>query len=229
MSAADRPTRESLPRARTARNAADARSTRAGRMRCALPMAAAIAAAVPLVLPGPVQGATPSFSCRRAGNAAERLICNDEALATLDRKMADVYGAATRTPSPYTDLNARQREWTRARNDCWQALEMRGCLEALYVSRIAELQVRYRLVPAKGPIRYACSGERGGELKATFFATDPPTAMLEYDGESLIAALKQPKGPPRYETRDVSFRDQNGEAALVWGKDAKEMRCSVQN
>jgi uncharacterized protein len=197
-------------------------------MRDTLLLLAAIVAAGPLVLPGAAEGATPSFSCRRAGNAAERLICNDETLAALDRKMADVYGAATKTPSPYTDLNARQREWTRARNDCWQAPEMRGCLEALYVSRIAELQVRYRLVAARGPFRYACESERGGELKATYFATEPPTVVLEYDGESLIAALRQPKGPPHYETREVSFREQNGAAAVVWGKDAKEMRCTVQ-
>jgi len=188
----------------------------------------AVATACLSVLPVETDAATPSFSCRRAANAAERLICNDEALAALDRKMAEVYGAAGKTPSQYTDLNSGQREWTRARNDCWRASDFRGCLEELYVHRIAELQVRYRLVPGKGPFRYVCDIDRADELKATFFATEPPSAMLEYIGESFVALQKQPKGPARYETYSVSFREQNGEAAVVWGKDAKEMRCTVQ-
>jgi len=179
-------------------------------------------------LPADADAATPSYSCRRAGNAAERLICNDDALAALDRKMAEVYGAAGKTPSQYADLNSGQREFTRTRNDCWRASDFRGCIEELYVHRIAELQVRYRMVPGKGPFRYVCDSDRADELKATFFATEPPSAMLEYIGESFVALQKQPKGPARYETYSVSFREHNGEAAVVWGKDAREMRCTVQ-
>ena len=172
--------------------------------------------------------AEPSFSCRRAANTAERLICNDAALAALDRKLADVFGAAGKTPSPYTDLGSSQREFTRARNDCWQSPDFRGCLEETYVRRIAQLQVQYRLVASKGPFRYLCDAEPPGELKATFFATDPPSAALEYDGESLIAALKQAKGVARYEAGNVSFRERNGEATVTWGKGGTEMRCTVQ-
>ena len=71
-------------------------------------------------------------------------------------------------------------------------------------------------------------GSPGDELKAEFFATEPPSAALDYIGESLVALQKQPKGPARYETHNVSFREQNGEAFVAWGKGAKEMRCTVQ-
>ena len=79
-----------------------------------------------LLLAAHCDAAEPSFSCRRAANTAERLICNDAALAALDRKLADVFGAAGKTPSPYTDLGSSQREFTRVRNDCWQSPDFRG-------------------------------------------------------------------------------------------------------
>ena len=202
--------------------------TPTGRIRSRLLALAAVVALCPLAPSADAEAATPSFSCRRAGSAAERLICNDEALAALDRKMAEVYGAAAKTPSHHADLNSGQRGFTRARSDCWQATDFRGCIEQLYVHRIAELQVSYRLVPAKGPFRYVCDVDHADELKAEFFATEPPSVALDYIGESLVALQKQPKGPARYETHNVSFREQNGEAFVAWGKGAKEMRCTVQ-
>jgi uncharacterized protein len=173
------------------------------------------------------RAAEPSFSCRRAANSVERLICSDDALAALDRKMAEVYGAATKTPSRFTDLNAGQHSWTRARNGCWQAADLRTCIEDLYVRRIAELQAKYRLVAVKGPLRYVCNGDRAVELAATLLQTDPPSAILEYGDESTVAHLRRPGTGARYEARNVSFREQNGEVTLAWGPGAKELACTA--
>jgi hypothetical protein len=45
--------------------------------------------------------------------------------------------------------------------------------------RIAELQTKYRLVPASEPVFYACDGDPRNEVIATFFQTDPPTLIAE--------------------------------------------------
>ena len=172
--------------------------------------------------------ASPSFSCTRAANAVERMICNDEALAALDRKLAEVYGTATKTPSRYADLNTGQRNWTRARNDCWQASDFRTCIEDLYVGRITELQTKYRLVAARGPILYVCNAENVAELKATFFETDPLSVTLEQGDETTVAYLKRSGGVVRYEASNVRFREQSGDAVLAWGRGAKDVTCALK-
>ena len=44
---------------------------------------------------------------------------------------------------------------------------------------IAELQARYRLVPANGPFRFMCEDNPTNEVVVTFFKTDPPTIIAE--------------------------------------------------
>ena len=101
----------------------------------------------------------------------------------------------------------------------------RACVQDAYVRRIAELQARYRLVPGTGPVTYVCDGNPADEVVATYFQTDPPTLIATRgDGQSLM--FLQPSGSgARYQGRNESLWEHQGEALVTWGAGAPEMRC----
>ena len=170
----------------------------------------------------------PSFACDkvRAGSI-EAMICSDQALSALDRKLSGVYAAASsKAKNEHPPLlKAEQRGWIKGRNDCWKAGDTRGCVLDEYDRRIAELQARYRLVSGSGPVRFICDDSPVSEVLATFFRTDPPTLIAER-GDSVSLMYLQPSGSgTRYQGRNESFWEHQGEAAIIWGYGAPEMRC----
>lgn len=173
----------------------------------------------------------PAFSCDgvRPGSI-EALVCADAGLAALDRKLADVYAAATKkaTNEHPPVLQAEQRGWLKGRDDCWKSSDQPACVRTAYQQRIAELQARYRLVPGNGPVRYACSSNPADEVVATYFQTDPPTAIAER-GDQVSLMYAQPSGSgSRYQGRNESLWEHQGEALITWGHGAPEMRCKLQ-
>mgnify|MGYP001824327847 FL=1 len=174
-----------------------------------------------------VWAAEPAFDCTKADGTIEELICQDEKLAELDRKLAEVYTAAARkaTNEHPPVLKAEQRGWIKGRNACWKSDDPRACTETDYRHRIAELQARYRLVPEKGPFWFACDGELRNEVVVTFFEPDPPTRIAER-GDQVSFMIQQPSGSgTKYQGRNETFWEHQGEATIVWGYDAPEMRC----
>ena len=174
-----------------------------------------------------VWAAEPAFDCTKADGTIEELICQDEKLAELDRKLAEVFTAAARkaTNEHPPVLKAEQRGWIKGRNACWKSDDPRACTETEYRHRIAELQARYRLVPEKGPFWFACDGDPRNELVVTFFETDPPTLIAER-GDGVSFMIQQPSGSgTKYQGRNETFWEHQGEATIVWGYDAPEMRC----
>jgi uncharacterized protein len=173
----------------------------------------------------------PSYACDkvRAGSV-EAMICEDSGLAKLDRNLAAVYAAASRkavNEQPPV-LKVEQRGWIKGRNDCWKSDDERGCVQDAYRSRIAELQARYRLVPASGPVVFVCDGNDRNEVLATFFRTDPPTLIAER-GDSVSLMYLQPSGSgARYRGRNETFWEHQGEALITWGYGAPEMRCKIK-
>ncbi|WP_200477407.1 MliC family protein [Azospirillum brasilense] len=170
----------------------------------------------------------PSFSCARVEpGGIERMICTDPALSALDRKLAGVYGEAARKVKNEhpPSLKAEQRGWIKGRNDCWKADDRRACVEEQYRLRIAELQAKHRLVPAIGPVRFACDGQAANALTATFFETDPPTMIAER-GDAVSLMIGQPAASgARYQGRNESFWEHQGEARVTWGYGTPEMTC----
>ena len=191
------------------------------------PVALLIAATVAL-LAGPALAAGPSFDCgKAAAGSMEEGICRDPALSALDARLSRVYRAATAkaTNERPPMLKAEQRGWIKGRDDCWKSDDRRACLETEYRRRIAELQARYRLVPSRGPVTYACENGAANEVIVTFFETDPPTLVAERgDGTSLL--FRGPGGV--YQGRNESFREEQGKARITWGSDAKEMSCAAR-
>jgi uncharacterized protein len=170
----------------------------------------------------------PSFDCRKVQkDSIEAQICADPALSALDRKLAEVYAAASakaKNEHPPT-LKAEQRGWVKGRNDCWKASDKRECIEFAYRNRIVELQARYRLVEASPATYYTCNGNPKDEVVVTFFRTDPPSLIAER-GDSTSLMIVQPSGSgSRYKGRNESFWEHQGEASVVWGFEAPEMKC----
>lgn len=170
----------------------------------------------------------PSFSCAKTeAGSIEEMICQDGDLSNLDRKLAGVYSEAlpkAANENPPT-LKAEQRGWIKGRDDCWKSTDKRQCVADAYTYRIAELQAKYRLVSATSPVVYACDGNRSNEVVATFFQTDPPTLMAER-GDSVSLMYAQPSGSgAKYQGRNESFWEHQGEAVVTWGYEAPEMRC----
>ncbi|HQR20914.1 MAG TPA: MliC family protein [Burkholderiaceae bacterium] len=184
------------------------------------------AAAAPVA---PAQG--PTFDCRMVkADSIEAMICADPDLSALDRTLAGVYAAATskaRSEHPPV-LRAEQRGWVKGRNDCWKSSDARGCVRDEYVRRIAELQARYRLVPSRGPFRFACDGNPANEVVVTYFATEPSTLIAER-GDSVSLMFQQVAASgAKYQGRNESFWEHQGVATIVWGYGAPEMRCTLK-
>lgn len=171
----------------------------------------------------------PAFDCTQARGSVEQMICADPALAARDRQMAAVYAAALRKAGqehPPT-LRAEQRGWAKGRNDCWKATDPKACVVAAYQRRTVELQARYRLVPALPTVRYVCDGNPADEVIATYFQTDPPSLLAERGDQTSLMLQAPSASGARYQGRNESLWEHQGEATIVWGFQAPEMRCQV--
>jgi uncharacterized protein len=171
----------------------------------------------------------PSFDCSKVeAGSIEEMICKDKGLAALDRKLSEVYAAASKkavNEHPPV-LKAEQRGWVKGRNDCWKSDDKRKCVEDSYRLRIAELQAQYRLLPGDGPVTYACDGDPRNEVIVTFFQTDPPTLIAER-GDQVSLMYLQPSGSgSKYQGRNETFWEKGGEAIITWGYGSPEMRCT---
>mgnify|MGYP001814765265 CR=1 FL=1 len=172
--------------------------------------------------------AGPSFACDGVtAGSTEAMVCEDEELSALDRELAEAYVAASEVAVDEHPplLTAEQRGWIKGRNECWKSEAPRTCIRDAYVHRLAELQARYRLVPSTGPIFFACGDAPGSEVVATFFRTAPPTMIAER-GDSVSLMYLQPSASgSRYQGRNESFWEHQGEASITWGHGAPQMRC----
>lgn len=177
---------------------------------------------------GPVFAQGPSYACDAVEpGGIEAMICANARLAALDRKLAEVYHAASQRAADEHPpmLMAEQRGWIKGRDECWKSEDRNRCVEEAYLRRIAELQARYRLVPGSGPVRFVCDGNPAHEVVVTFFKTDPPTLVAGH-GDSVAVMYSAPSASgAKYEGRNEMFWEHQGEARVVWGYGATEMRC----
>ena len=180
---------------------------------------------------GGTAGAAPSFDCSKVeAGSIEALICQDDQLSALDRKMAAVFAAATKKASnEHTPvLKAEQRGWIKGRNDCWKSDDKRQCIQQSYKLRIAELQARCRLVRATKPVSYVCDGQPAKEVIATFFQTEPPTAIAEFGDQTSLMYRQPAASGTKYQGRNETLWEHQGEARITWGYGSPEMHCRVQ-
>lgn len=176
-----------------------------------------------------VLAAGPSFDCEKVEpDSIEELVCKDGGLAALDAKLAEVYDAATQKAGNEQppSLKAEQRGWIKGRNECWKSADKHKCVKEEYTRRIAELQAKYRLVSADGPIRYTCDGDARSEIIVTFFQTEPLTLIAERGDNISLMYLQHCEGGNKYVGRNEGFWEHhNSEALITWGFGTKEMHC----
>ncbi len=179
-------------------------------------------------LSGSVMATGPSYDCDKVEtNSIEEMICRDNELSALDRKLSVIYSAAAKkaTNEHPPVLKAEQRGWIKGRNDCWKSDDKRACVQDEYQRRIAELQARYRLVQGNGPVRFICDENPANEVLVTFFQTDPLTLIAER-GDSVSLMYLQPNGSgTKYQGRNETFWKHQGEVSITWGYGAPQMRC----
>lgn len=176
--------------------------------------------------PQPADG--PSFDCTKvAADSIATLICRDPVLAALDRKLGATYAAAARQAAyeyPPQRL-ATLHGWSAGRDDCRNRADPPACVREVYEQRIVELQVRYRLVPATAPLRYACDGDPGHEIVVTGFQTDPPSLLAERDGRTALMRQQVVASGVRYQGPNESLWEHQGEARVRWGYGQPELIC----
>ncbi len=207
-------------------------------------IAALIASA--MIIPGAVLAQAPAFDCAKAKGAVERLICTDPSLATLDRKLDEVYRAAAAKASGQLvpQLRAEQRGWVKGRNDCWKANgtqtwmtatwtvdTVKDCIAAQYRLRTSALQSVWRLVPPK-TVFYACGNNSANEVVAHFFATDPTTIRLERGDRTVTMWRVGTAGDGTYEGLNVSLVHKGNEVQVNWWHPAtgtsEELLCKAR-
>jgi len=159
-----------------------------------------------------------SVDCTTPTGGVATAICGDTALTILDRRLVEVYTAATKaaTPEQRNRLFAEQQSWLDDRRRCTGAQAKTDCMKDLYVRRIADLQATFQLVKSRGPFRFACGKGADDYLTAQYFETEPPSARFFHDGRTLTAFVARSGSGARYENANVSFWEHQGEASVVW-------------
>lgn len=172
-------------------------------------------------------GDGPSYSCAKVeAGSIEALVCGDAALSALDRQLAAVYQAATAKAVNEQPplLKAEQRGWLKGRDECWKSSDVASCVATEYRQRIASLQARYQLVAGRGPISFRCDPPAGGEVIATFYATEPASLVAER-GDQVSLMLLQADGKS-YLGRNETLAEVAGGVTVTWGYGEPPMNCS---
>jgi len=162
---------------------------------------------------------SPTFDCSKASGQVERLICKDDGLAALDRRMAEVYAKAMKNwPANIAkEQRAYQRGWIKGRNDCWKADDLRACTELSYRTRIVELQIKSGQLMVPTPVGYACTGGEDKPFLATFYQqTEPSSAVITYGDDQVIAFSAASASGAKYTAANVEFWEHQGEASVNW-------------
>ena len=191
----------------------------------------ALSAVLALSANAAASAARPSGCSKPAVSAIASLICSDDELAKLDRRLTETYAMAIRKAARQHPrlLQTDQADWIKARDACWQSADQRRCTLDRYRQRLAELQARYRLVPHTGPTRYACDGRPENGVLAYWFDTDPPTLIAQRGSEVALMYQQPAASGSRYAGRNESLWEWHGEATIVWGYQAPAMHCRVMH
>ena len=134
-----------------------------------------------LSVPGLASAISPSFDCSRATTTIEKLICDDDRLADLDRQMASVWRQAQRA-LPAADRGKQQiaqRRWLEARDDCeLEKDDQRGCVSHWYRRRLTELEIISGQIVVPEPVNYRCDGGPYDSLTVYFHDRTPMRAAV---------------------------------------------------
>jgi uncharacterized protein len=186
--------------------------------------------------------ASPGFDCDKARTSAERMLCQDQGLASLDRETDRLYRLARdgqfTTRQQRKELQLAQRRWIKRRDDCWK-VPGRQCLRDRYVTRIHALRTYYadaRRADAQGisagPLVLACQGF-DSLIGLTFIGHQRDIAFIEWRNLAHAYVLERERGGPGVTYTGSSaegaavFRT-NGDRAQLQLSDQMTMECRIE-
>lgn len=177
------------------------------------------------------QAAAPAWCQPQPQSRVEKTVCTEPDFWARDALLAQVYQQASQQASGSADagllpsLRAQQRGWIKGRNDCWKAGDLHACIAQAYELRTAELQTRYRLVTAMGPVFFYCGGNPANEIVITYFQTEPPSLVVERGDQTALMFSQPAASGSRYQGRNEHFWEHQGQVSLTWGADADAESC----
>ncbi len=163
---------------------------------------------------------SPSFACAEAKLPAEKAVCASRELAALDRKLNETYSDAMHgwPADEQARQRAAQKQWLTQRNACSKAEDVTECLRDAYHRREIELEIKSGKLMAPAPKYYACKGIEDEPFSATFYPTNPPSAVLTRGDRQVIAFATPSADGTRFVATGVEFWDQQGGARVEWDK-----------
>ncbi|WP_245622567.1 MliC family protein [Pseudoxanthomonas dokdonensis] len=158
---------------------------------------------------------SPSFDCGRADGKVEKMICDDAGLATLDRRLAERYGAAlARAGANKSMLMSSERGWIKGRDDCWKADDMRQCVLESYQTQLVDLQINHGDITVPTAVEYRCD-DNSKPLTAVFYNDlDPKAAVLTWGDDQTIVFPRRAASGARYGRSGVDFWEHQGEVKV---------------
>lgn len=173
-----------------------------------------------LALMSPALALEPSFDCTKAESDAEKAVCSDDTLASMDLELSRLFQRAAEGPNMDPDrhrmLQAEQRGWIKGRDECWKSdLGIPFCTASEYAFRIAEIRQGYADARAEngaslGPYAYVCEGMEV-PVSAVFVNTLAPMVVLRW-GENAIVLPSVATGSGAKYASDLWY----GGEALFW-------------
>ncbi|ROT96296.1 MliC family protein [Histidinibacterium lentulum] len=175
----------------------------------------------------------PSFDCGTAESDAELLVCEDADLAALDRRLTETFAQALAVAEGLDagaeeaadELRAMQRGWIGGRDECWQAEDLRDCVEGAYLRREAELVGMWMLAEPSSTVLYTC--EDGSEVAGMFFDTALPSVRIDYGDSVDVGVLVPAASGARYEASFGSYLWTRGDEAMFSLRGAEATTCTA--
>jgi uncharacterized protein len=156
-----------------------------------------------------------SFDCAKPANKAQQLVCNDQQLTELDRRMQTAYRQALARPgADAATLTTAQSAFTTIRDGCGDFVDARTCLLEAYETRVVELAIADPATIAPPVVTYNCPAD-SGPLTAQFYNDlDPKTAVLEWKGTRIILFIQPSGSGARYGRQGSDYWEHQGEVTL---------------
>jgi uncharacterized protein len=165
----------------------------------------------------------PSFDCTKATAVVPRMICSDATLAGLDRDMAARYAGWTESHPGDRDAAKQQAVWLTRRDACGSAANRQACVVEAYQQRITELKVLGGTLSVFATATYLCDGHPATTVTATYYQSEPPAVLIDYQGRKVVAFSAPSASGARYANDEVELWEHKDIAAFTW--QGKQLQC----
>jgi uncharacterized protein len=171
----------------------------------------------------PLDPAGPSFDCSKATAVVPTLICADATLIGLDRDMAARYTAWRDAHPADADAVKQQSAWSARRDACASTADRLACVSAAYHQRITELKILAGEVPVFATATYLCTAHAATPVTASYYHSEPPTVLIDYQGTRVVAFAAPSGSGARYATEGVELWEHQDIAAFTWR--GQQLQC----